>query len=85
MVVSKIRNYGLKGDEGLWKFIGWRLREHIDKLFHKQDLTMKDTREGYPEFPAIAFADELGAYYYALRHNYRPGRIPLVIRAHFNI
>ncbi|MEM2570053.1 MAG: hypothetical protein QXT67_08995, partial [Candidatus Bathyarchaeia archaeon] len=68
-----------------WKFVGWRLREHIDDLFHKQDLTKRDTREGYPEFPAIAFADELGAYYYALHHNYKPGYVPLVIRARLDI
>jgi len=85
MVISKIRNCGLQGDEGFWRFVGWRLREHINKLFYKQGLTTKDTREGYSEFPVIAFADELGAHYYALRHNYRPGRVPLVIRARLNI
>ncbi len=85
MVISKIRNYGLQGDEGFWRFVGWRLREHINRLFYKQGLTTKDTREGYPEFPLIAFADELGAYYYALRHNYHPGLVPLVIRARLNI
>ena len=50
------------------------------KLFYKQDLTTNDTREGFREFPVIPFADELGAYYYALRHNYKVGRTPLVIK-----
>ena len=84
-IISKIKSHGLRGDEGFWKFIGWRLRGHIDRLFDKQNLTTKDTREGYPEFPAIAFADELGAYYYALHHNYRPGYIPLVIKIHLDV
>jgi len=84
-VVSRIKNSGIRGDEGFWRFVGWRLRPYIEQLFQKKDLTTKDTREGCPEFPAVAFADELGAYYYALRHNYREGYVPLVIRARIDL
>ena len=84
-VVSRIKNFGLRGDEGFWRFVGCRLRPYIEQLFQKKDLTTRDTREGYPEFPAVAFADELGAYYYALRHNYREGYVPLVIRARIDL
>ena len=83
--ISKIKENGLRGDEGFWKFIGWNLRSSIEKLFYKQNLTINDTRDGFKEFPVIPFADELGAYYYALIHNYKEGRTPLVIKVELNI
>ena len=85
-VKRKIRDFGISGDEGkLWRFIGWRLRPYIEQLFQKQSLSTKDTREGYEEFPCVAFADELGARYYALRHNYEKGCVPLIIRARIDL
>lgn len=85
-VLRSTIDLGIGGDEGrLWRFRGWRLRPYIEQLFQKQSLSIKDTREGYEEFPVVAFADELGAYYYALRHNYKEGYVPLVIRARIDI
>ncbi len=84
-VISRIENFGIQGDEGFWRFMGWKLRPYIEQLFQKKDLSTKDTRKGYPELPVVAYADELGAYYYALRHNYREGYVPLVIRARIDL
>jgi len=85
-VKCKIRNFGISGDEGKsWRFIGWRLRPYIEQLFQKQSLSTKDTREGYEEFPCVAFANELGTRYYALRHNYEKGYVPLIIRARIDL
>jgi hypothetical protein len=83
-VISNIEENGIIGNEGFWNFIGWNLRKDIERLFHKQDLTLDDTRKGFEEFPVVAFADKLGAYYYALRHNYEAGRIPLIIKVEIN-
>jgi len=83
-VTRNIRVSGIIGNEGR-KFIGTRLRPYIEQLFNRHNLSIKDTREGYEEFPTVAFADELGAYYYALRHNYRKDYVPLVIRAKIDI
>lgn len=79
-IINKIKNVGLVGNEGFWKFTGWELRKEIDNLLKKKDLTVKDTREGFREFPVISFADEMGAHYYALHHNYKEGHVPLVIK-----
>jgi len=61
-VIRNIRDFGISGEEGRWwRFIGWRLRPYIEQLFQKQSLSTKDTREGYEEFPVVAFADKMGA------------------------
>jgi len=79
-VISKIKGSGIRGDEGFWNFTGWDLRGNIESLLSKQNLTLKDTREGFREFPVVGYADELGAYYYALRHNFSKGKVPLIIK-----
>jgi len=84
-VIRNMKDFGISGEEGRWRFTGWRLRPYIEQLFQKQSLSTKDTREGYEEFLVVPFADELGAYYYALRHNYKEGYIPLVIRARIDL
>lgn len=84
-VIEKIKCDGLKGDEGFWRFTGWELRPSIEDLINKPDLSTKDTREGYREFPVIAFADELGAYYYAFIHNYKEGSVPIIIKIKVDI
>ncbi|MEM2146727.1 MAG: hypothetical protein QW279_15295, partial [Candidatus Jordarchaeaceae archaeon] len=84
-VISKIKENGITGEEGFWHFQGWCLRNHISRLFQKHGLTIDDTRKGFHEFPVVAFADEIGAYYYALKHNYREGRAPLIIKAKIDV
>lgn len=61
-VISKIKENGIAEEEGFWNFQGWYLRNHILRLFQKQNLTIDDTRKGFQEFPVVAFADEIGAY-----------------------
>jgi hypothetical protein len=84
-VASKIKENGITGEEGYWHFKGWCLRDHIPRLFQKQDLTIDDTRKGFHEFLVVAFADEIGAHYYALKHNYREGKAPLIIKASIDV
>lgn len=82
-VLTRIKNSGIQGNEGFWNFVGWKNKALHGNYFG--EILIKGTREGYPEFPAVAFADELCTYYYALRHNYREGYIPLVIRAKIDL
>ena len=79
-VVDNIKERGIRGDEGFWKFSYTDIRSRIDELFNKPDLSTNDTRNGSCEFPVVCAADELGAYYYALIHNWSNEKnAPIVI------
>jgi len=71
-IVNNIKENGIRGDEGSWRFSHRDIRSRIDELFNKSDLSRRDTlyNDQYDEFPVICAADELGAYYYALVHNW---------------
>ncbi len=72
-VRTNILQNGIRGDEGQWRFPISDLRHDVDRLLAKPDLSFVDTRppEGSSEsFPLIcACGDELGASYYAVKHN----------------
>jgi len=42
----------------------------INELFNKEDLTLEDTRPSTSEAAVCASGDELGAAYYACKHNF---------------
>jgi hypothetical protein len=70
-VKQNILTNGIRGNEGTqWKFETNDLREKLDQLFNKPDLSLDDTRPPIDKFPVIcACGDEIGASYYALMHN----------------
>jgi len=79
-VVNNIKERGIRGDEGFWKSSYTDIRSQINELFNKPDLSTNDTRNGNCEFPVVCVADELGAYYYALVHNWSNEKnAPIVI------
>ncbi len=85
-VISRIKTEGLKGNEGRYRFYGYNLREHIEKLFHKSDLSTDDTRYSFKEeFSVVAFADILGAHYYALKHGRSHNEVPVVIKVEIDL
>jgi hypothetical protein len=70
MVTDKIRLQGIKGDEGFWRIRVTPLRSIITGLLQKDGLSTADTRNVKLEYDTIcACGDDLGASYYALRHN----------------
>ena len=82
MIADNIKEKGIKGDEGFWRFIYKDLRARINELFNKPDLSRNDTiySKQYNEFPVVCVADELGAHYYALVHNWNSeDNTPIVI------
>lgn len=72
-VRKKFLEHGIHGDEGKqWKFEMNDLKDKLENLIQKSDLTTEDTRPSSPSdwFPVIcACGDEIGAAYYALIHN----------------
>jgi hypothetical protein len=75
-VIAKIRNGGLSGTEGRWKFqipdIS-EVRTRLETLFAKPDLTREDIFAARPFAGICACGTASGAAYYAIRHNVSPG------------
>jgi len=75
-IISK----GLSGNEGFWKFELDNLRDKLDILFNKPDLSTSDTRNSSSPFPVVcACGDRIGASYYAHRGD-DSGKVPYVIK-----
>src|SRR5207249_6434273 len=66
-VSSKLRDSGIQGDEGRAWSRG-SVRNSLEVLFEKPDLTVRDTRPSGVDFPVVAACgDSLGATWYAFR------------------
>lgn len=81
---------GTRGDEGKqWQFTLNDLRPNLERLLEKPNLSLDDTRppEGRGEyFPAVcACGDEVGASYYAIRHNTHPNLKEKSYLIHFSV
>lgn len=65
-VRGNILRTGIQGDEGTrWRFEMNDLKDKLESLFNKPDLTIKDTRPLIGWFPVVcACGDKLGATYY---------------------
>jgi len=70
-IKDNILKNGLTGDEWEgWRFPIFDFKNNLEYLFNKPDLTIKDTRSENDVRNAIcACGDEMGASYYALKHN----------------
>jgi hypothetical protein len=76
-VVDTIRSTGIAGNEGHWKFQGWDLRPHLDRIIETPSLTGIDD-DGPPV--VCACGDQDGAHFYACHHNHSAGNRPLVVK-----
>lgn len=74
-VKRNISQNGIRGGEGKqWGFEGVDLRDRLEMLFNKSDLSTKDTRPPTGWFPIVcACGDKIGATYYATCHNRNRG------------
>ena len=74
---NKLRHSGIQGDEGRSWSRG-SVRDSLEDLFEKPDLTVRDTRPSAGEFRVVAACgDSLGATWYAFRE--ARSRTPFVI------
>jgi hypothetical protein len=75
-IKDHILREGIRGDEGKqWRFELSDLRQSIDSLLQKPNLVPTDTgaEAGTSQFSVLcACGDEVGASFYATRHNARP-------------
>lgn len=80
-IAAAIRAQGLKPVEGGWKLMFHDLKPQLNSLWQRPTIRLSDTRPNteYPEW-ICACAEELGATYYACRHNRTTERdAPLLI------
>lgn len=101
-VVREIRRHGVDFNDKMdWKGFYWKdLRSEHDNLLNKKDLNRDDTRPASEWIPdkrggrsvytegvrSVCFADEMGAKYYATKHNRTAEKtVPILIRASVNI
>jgi hypothetical protein len=70
--VSTIKSRGLLPDDGEWRMGSNDLKPQLAELWERPQITKADTREDSTRPSWVcACADELGAIYYATRHNRR--------------
>jgi hypothetical protein len=81
-VIADIRDRGLVASDGKWRMDFNDLKPRLAKLWQQPQVTTADTKfDGDRPSWVCACADEIGATYYATRHNRsEKDNIPILIR-----
>ncbi|MBK9730843.1 MAG: hypothetical protein IPO83_06110 [Chitinophagaceae bacterium] len=83
MYMDRIKTNGIGGNEGKWKITVFDLKNHLQGLFYKDNLSTDDTHSGN-KINGICAADKLGAIYYAVKHN-RSASSPIPLLISFDV
>jgi hypothetical protein len=86
-VIADIRSRGLLPDQGRWRFRFYDLKPLLPELRQRSIVTTADTElEGEMPTWVCACGDEMGAIYYATKHNRdRENNTPVLISFDANL